>query len=86
MSFLNDEQIDKISNAVFDKTDLDKNGQIDGVELSKIMRQIATEMKVPEPNDEIISNMMSFLDKDESGMLTRDEFRDFVVELLKTMY
>jgi Ca2+-binding EF-hand superfamily protein len=69
MSFLNDEQIDQISKAIFDKIDLDKNELIDFNELSKLMKQLAQEMKLPDPTDDTIKQMLNCLDKDQSGML-----------------
>jgi Ca2+-binding EF-hand superfamily protein len=71
-------KFNELAHVGFTKTDTDKSGLIDAAELEAAMKEISTELGIPAPSKEDVSNVMTALDTDKSGKIDFNEFKVFV--------
>ena len=69
----------------FDAVDIDGNGALDKEELTEVMRNVASEMKVKAPTDGDIEAVLRELDEDFDGNVSKDEFMALIVQVLRKM-
>ena len=69
----------------FDAVDLDGSGFLEKNELSDVMRNVASEMKVKPPTDGDIDAVLKELDEDYDERVSKDEFLSLIVQVLKKM-
>ena len=65
--------------------DIDGNGALDKEELTEVMRNVASEMKVKAPTDGDIEAVLRELDEDFDGNVSKDEFMALIVQVLRKM-
>jgi Ca2+-binding EF-hand superfamily protein len=75
----------EIARAAFDATDVDGTGHIDRDELEGAMKQISTDIGIPEPTKEDVDEIFKSLDTDNSGKIDFNEFKVFVRKLFEAM-
>ncbi len=68
------EKIKTISDLAFIAVDADNSNSLDSDELAAIMKEVAKEMRVTAPTQNDIKTVLSELDEDESGCVSKDEF------------
>ncbi len=69
----------------FDAVDIDGNGSLDKEELTEVMRNVASEMKVKAPTDGDIEAVLKELDEDFDDNVSKDEFMALIVQVLRKM-
>jgi Ca2+-binding EF-hand superfamily protein len=74
-----------VSDLAFDAVDLDGSGFLEKNELSDVMRNVASEMKVKPPTDGDIDAVLKELDEDFDERVSKDEFLSLIVQVLKKM-
>lgn len=74
-----------MSDLAFDAVDLDGSGFLEKNELSDVMRNVASEMKVKPPTDGDIDAVLKELDEDYDERVSKDEFLSLIVQVLKKM-
>jgi len=85
-AILNDEaKFSEIARAAFDATDADGTGHIDRNELEAAMKQISSDVGIPEPSSEEVDEIFKSLDADNSGKIDFNEFKVFVRKLFEAM-
>ena len=80
-----DAKLTDVSNAFFDQVDYDHSGLIDLAELKKVMKDSAIQNEIPPPSDEAVQNSFDSIDTDNSGYVTKPEFKVLVEEMLRFM-
>ena len=68
------DKIKTISDLAFIAVDADNSNSLDSDELAAIMKEVAKEMRVTAPTQNDIKTVLSELDEDESGCVSKDEF------------
>ncbi len=51
-----------------------------------MFKSLSNELKIKEPTQEITRDSFKDLDKDKSGLISIDEFKPFIVNLLNMLY
>ena len=80
-----DKKFNEVAKVAFDSVDTDKSGQIDAIELEKVMVQIATDMGADLPTKEDVMEVLEHLDTDNSGKISIDEFKVLIKDVLEAM-
>jgi len=75
----------EVARVAFDSVDTDKSGQIDALELEKVMVQIATDMGAELPTKEDVIEVLAHLDTDKSGKISFEEFKVLIRDVLNAM-
>ena len=68
------DKIKTISDLAFIAVDADGSNSLDSEELAAIMKEVAKEMRVTAPTETDIDTVLSELDEDKSGSVSKDEF------------
>lgn len=80
---LNDEtKLDKFVRDAFKKVDSDESGNIDKKELIVILSEIANYIGSTVPKEEDVKAVFNFLDTDHSNLITLDEFKILIKDIL----
>ena len=83
---INDEsKLREVARVAFESVDTDKSGQIDNVELSKVMEGISNDLGVAPPSQEEVDEVLKHLDTDHSGKIDFDEFVVLIKDVLTAM-
>ena len=81
---LNDpEKLQETVDYVFGEADIDSNGTIDASEFAKHMKGVYENIGLSSPSDDDIQKYMGELDTNKDGKLDKDEFKTYVVNMLK---
>ena len=80
-----DEKLTKVTQKIFDEVDVDKSGAITRNEMKTALQMLAKEMEIAEPTDKDVNKAMVDFDADGSGVLSVEEFKAVVVEILKAI-
>jgi Ca2+-binding EF-hand superfamily protein len=78
---MDDERINIIVNKVFDAVDTDGSGEIDYGEFKRCINLIAGKLGLHITDDDILYYMKK-LDSDNSGKLSKSEFKTLIVSIL----
>jgi Ca2+-binding EF-hand superfamily protein len=78
-----DAKLLQATKAVFDQVDTDGSGQIDRSELKQAMISVANQAGLDLPAEDQIDEAMRQLDRDRSGRLDLNEFKELVRVLLQ---
>jgi Ca2+-binding EF-hand superfamily protein len=78
-------KLDELTTEVFTQVDTDGSGLVSKSELRTAMRKIAEESGIPLPTEEEVHKVMTALDVDQSGSLTKEEFKVLLVEALTAL-
>ena len=81
----NEKKFTEVARVAFDSVDTDKSGQIDAVELEKVMVQIANDMGADPPSKDDVMEVLEHLDEDKSGKIDFDEFKVLIRDVLEAM-
>jgi Ca2+-binding EF-hand superfamily protein len=81
----NEKKFTEVAKVAFDSVDMDKSGQIDSLELEKVMIQIATDMGADPPTKEDVQEVLEHLDTDKSGKISFEEFKILIRDVLEAM-
>ena len=79
------ETLRKVAKVAFESVDIDKSGQIDSQELSKVMEGISNDLGVAPPSKEEVMEVLKHLDTDHSGKIDFDEFIVLIKDILTAM-
>lgn len=79
------EKLEEITKISFETIDKDKSKIIEESELEKVMSQIAADMGAEPPTKEDVKHVFSDLDKDNSGGIDYEEFKQLIIDVLKAM-
>ncbi len=80
-----EKKFNEVARVAFDSVDTDRSGQIDALELEKVMVQIATDMGADPPTKEDVLEVLEHLDSDKSGKISFDEFKVLIRDVLEAM-
>merc|ERR1711976_289281 len=80
-----DKKFNEVARVAFDSVDTDKSGEIDSVELGKVMEQIAQDMKAEPPSTEDVMEVLEHLGSDKSGKISFEEFKILIRDVLEAM-
>jgi Ca2+-binding EF-hand superfamily protein len=81
----NDQMFVEVAKVAFDSVDTDRSGQIDALELEKVMAQIASDMGAEAPSKEDVAEVLEHLDTDKSGKISFEEFKVLIKDVLECM-
>ncbi len=81
----NDQMFVEVAKVAFDSVDTDRSGQIDALELEKVMSQIASDMGAEAPSKEDVAEVLEHLDTDKSGKISFEEFKVLIKDVLECM-
>ena len=79
------DKIKIVSDLAFDAVDLDGSGYLEKDELSEVMRNVASEMRVKPPTDGDIEAVLKELDEDYDQRVSKDEFLTLIIQVLRKM-
>ncbi len=79
------DKIKIVADLAFDAVDENGDGSLDKQELSKVMRNVAEEMRVKPPTDGDIEAVIRELDQDCDQLVTKVEFYKLIKRVLKKM-
>ncbi len=82
---MSEKKFTEVARVAFDSVDTDKSGQIDALELEKVMVQIATDMGAEPPTKEDVIEVLEHLDTDKSGKISFEEFKVLIRDVLNAM-
>jgi Ca2+-binding EF-hand superfamily protein len=77
----NELQMMQTTKAVFDSFDKDGNGSIDKSEIKPLLLKISSQLKLPQPSDNDISEGFKQLDDNNNNKLEFDEFIQFYKQI-----
>ena len=77
----NELQMMQTAKAVFDSFDKDGNGSIDKSEIKSLLLKISSQLKLPQPSDNDISEGFKQLDDNNNNKLEFDEFIQFYKQI-----
>merc|ERR1739841_56099 len=80
-----DAKLTEITQAVFAEVDKDGSGEIDKAELKVAMATVAREASIEAPSDEQVDEVLKALDTDRNGLISVDEFKVLIKEVLKAL-
>ena len=78
-------ELDKVVKQAFNSVDTDGSGQIDETELEKVMAQISSDMGAEPPTKEDVKEVLDHLDKDRSGKIEINEFKELIKDILQAL-
>ena len=78
--------IDSLIDEMFMKSDLNQSGFVEYTELYFAMTEMAKELNKTVPTKEKVAEIMDKLDLNKDGKLSKEEYKPFVLELLKKLY
>ena len=81
----NEKTFNEVARVAFDSVDTDHSGQIDAIELEKVMSQIASDMGTEAPTKEDVMEVLQHLDTDQSGKISFEEFKVLIRDVLEAM-
>ena len=79
------DDIKTITDMAFDTVDEDGSGDLDHIELSKIMQQVSIEMGVNPPSEDDLKQILKELDDDYDGLVSKSEFLQLVMMVIGKM-
>ena len=71
---------------MFMKSDLNQSGFVEYTELYFAMTEMAKELNKTAPTKEKVAEIMDKLDLNKDGKLSKEEYKQFVLELLKKLF
>mmetsp|Transcript_782 Transcript_782/g.722 ORF Transcript_782/g.722 Transcript_782/m.722 type:complete len:84 (+) Transcript_782:151-402(+) len=77
------QDLQKISDEIFDKFDNDKSGTIDAKELHAMLKDLCEFAKVDAPSEDDAKKALKELDSNSDGVLSKSEFATLVKLLLE---
>ena len=80
----NSEELEEEIKELFQQIDVDGSNEIDKKEFREFMKKFYAKSG-KKINNEMIDKFIKKLDKDKSGTINLDEFRDYAIKLLKTL-
>lgn len=80
-----DKKLTEVAKVAFDGVDTDGNGHVDEKELFSLMKNMATELGIPEPTEKDVKDAFKAMDTDKNGKVTLDEFKVLVRQILELM-
>ena len=80
----NKEDLEKEIKELFQKIDLDGSNEIDKKEFREFMKKLYAKSGKKISN-ELIDKFIKNLDKDKSGTINLEEFRDYAIKILETL-
>jgi Ca2+-binding EF-hand superfamily protein len=78
-----EKKLDSIARFAFSQVDKDNSGSITKQELAEIMNSIADDFGIEEPTNKEIDEVFRKLDRDESGLISFDEFKTLILRILE---
>ena len=81
---INQDELEEEIKELFQKIDTDHSNEIDRKEFRTFVKKLYEKNKKKISN-ELIDKFIKNLDKDKSGTLSLDEFREYAVKVLKTL-
>lgn len=78
--------IDSLIDEMFMKSDLNQSGFVEYTELYFAMTEMAKELNKTAPTKEKVAEIMDKLDLNKDGKLSKEEYKPFVLKLLKKLY
>ena len=78
--------IDSLIDEMFMKSDLNQSGFVEYTELYFAMTEMAKELNKTAPTKEKVAEIMGKLDLNKDGKLSKEEYKPFVLELLKKLF
>ena len=79
------DKLHEVTKIAFDSVDIDKSGQIDELELEKVLSQISSDMGADPPTKEDVKEVLKYLDTDNSGKIEFKEFEVLIKDVLESM-
>lgn len=80
-----EKKLTEVAKVAFDGVDTDGNGFVDEKELFNLMKNMATELGIPEPTEKDVKDAFKAMDADKNGKVTLDEFKVLVRQILELM-
>jgi Ca2+-binding EF-hand superfamily protein len=77
---ISQQELDTIVGPMFDEFDANKNGFLEEKEITQLVGRVCETLKIPLPSNEEI---LARFDKNNDNKLSRNEFKDLVMELSK---
>mgnify|MGYP000928037116 FL=1 len=77
---ISQQELDTIVGPMFDEFDANKNGFLEEKEITQLVGRVCEPLKLPLPSNEEI---LARFDKNNDNKLSRNEFKDLVMELSK---
>ncbi len=81
---INQDELEEEIKELFQKIDTDHSNEIDRKEFRTFVKKLY-EKSGKKISNELIDKFIKNLDKDKSGTLSLDEFREYAVKVLKTL-
>jgi Ca2+-binding EF-hand superfamily protein len=78
-----EKKLENIARFAFSQVDKDNSGSITKAELAEIMNSIADDFGIEEPTNKEVDEVFRKLDKDESGLISFDEFKTLILRILE---
>lgn len=75
----------ELTKLVFDKADVNCTGFIDRKELAATMELLARDGGIPPPAPEQVETVLKHLDTNQDGVIQLEEFKTFMIEILKKL-
>lgn len=84
-SYLKDEKkLNELAKLAFEGSDTDHSGFIEIGEMKAIIKSMCAEIGMNPPKDKDIQNMISHLDLNNNNKLEFEEFKMFIIDILKS--
>ena len=80
---LNQKKLFELAKIAFESVDITKSGEIDEIDLGKVLVDISKNLGGDPPTQEDINEVMKHLDADRSGTIDLNEFMDLMNNKLK---
>jgi Ca2+-binding EF-hand superfamily protein len=82
---LNQKKLFELAKIAFESVDITKSGEIDEIDLGKVLVDISKNLGGDPPTQEDINEVMKHLDADRSGTIDLNEFTLLIKDILYAM-
>ena len=81
----NEEKFNEIAKVAFDNVNSNNSGEIDKQQLGAMINQIFNDLSNELPTQKEIDEIFDYLDKNKKGIITLEEFKVLVKDIIKSM-
>ena len=81
----NEEKFNEIAKVAFDNVNSNNSGEIDKQQLGTMINQVFNDLSNELPTQKEIDEIFDYLDKNKKGIITLEEFKVLVKDIIKSM-
>ena len=80
-----EEKLNDVARAAFDSVNTNKTGEINYTELEAVMIQVSKDLGTKPPTSEDVSEVLNHLDTNKDGVISFNEFKVLIRDVLNAM-